>query len=190
MHNHTFLCMCAVVAIGCGGGSVSVSNSVSGTLGGKTFQAADAIVNTQVGSGFDFNGPAAYLQITDFAGVCDLEAKRQDPTSGQRIVLGLGVKDAAGKSSPPTAPATFTLVASASSVTNANVAEFYYQAGCFKQAAIYNGSASGTVTVTSVGAGGALEGTFDLTVSGSKVTGSFRAAPCAAANVNASGACI
>ncbi len=143
------------------------------------------------------NGAATYIQISDFANACALEAQNMGVTNGQRLVLALAVNDASGQAAPPTAPGSFTVVANSAGPAGSNVADLYYEGGCMKAQA--HGGRSGTGTLTRVSADGSLEGSFDivLTCDGfssctgldAHLTGTFRAAPCASLNVNRTPPC-
>lgn len=193
------------IAAACGGSvAAPVATAVNGSIydpqysSGRTFQAQDAIVNSQVAKGFAINGPAAYVEITDFAGACADEAKAAStaayyPATGQTLLLGLARNDAAGTASPPAAPGTFTVLQSAGAPSQL-VAVAYYMGGCQKYDA--QEGVSGVVNLARAGSDGTLEGTFDVTLSCSTcsghqthVTGSFHAAPCSALSINRNSMC-
>src|SRR5438093_41047 len=94
----------AALACACGGGAGGLQTAVTGSVYDpklasagqpqRPFLAQDAIVNSQTGKGFSFNGPAAYVQISDFAGACADEGKAAtsaayQPATGQTLVIGL-----------------------------------------------------------------------------------------------------
>ncbi|HWE23686.1 MAG TPA: hypothetical protein VG496_07070, partial [Myxococcales bacterium] len=87
----TLLLVCTVLATtiraaGCGGGN-SPGTSVTGNVNGRSFAAKDAIATHATGSGFTFGGPAAYIEITDYALACADETAGQQPATGQRLLL-------------------------------------------------------------------------------------------------------
>src|SRR5205085_5402991 len=149
------------------------------------------------GSGFTFAGPATYVEITDYAGACAEETAHVQPTTGQRLVLGLASYDSGGHATPPTAAGTFPVHPSGPGTAGSNIAQLYSDGGCQKAQA--HAGASGSVTLTAVSADGTLDGTFDvvLTCDGfstctgpdAHLTGSFHAASCAGLNVNSTPAC-
>ena len=193
-----FVLACTAAFAGCGGGdTAAVTNSVGGTINSRSFTAKDAVSTNATGSGFSFGGPAMYIEITDYANACSQEAAQQQPANGQRLVLAIAAYDASGHPAPPTASGTFTVQQSSAGGPNSKVAELYYDGGCHKAEA--HEGLSGSVTVTSVGADGTVEGHFDVTITcggfssctgpDAHLTGSFHATPCAGLNVNGTPAC-
>jgi hypothetical protein len=192
-----FAVLVATISVACGGGSSS-GTSVNGNVNGRAFAVQDAINTHATGSGFTFGGPATYIEITDYPSACADETAGKQPTLGQRLVLGIASYDASGRAAPPTQPGTFPVHQSGPGTANSNIAQLYYDGGCFKAQA--HDGLSGTVTLTAIAQDGTLDGTFDIvltcdgfsTCSGpdAHLTGSFHAAACAGLNVNATPACM
>jgi hypothetical protein len=190
---------CMSVFAGCAGSSspATTGTVVSGTIGGRGFDAKDAIATQATGSGFTFGGPAMYVELTDYASACADETAHVQPASGQRLVLALASHGSGGQAAPPTGLGTFIVHQGGPGSAGSNIAQLYYDGGCQKAQA--HAGASGTVVLTSLPADGSLEGTFDVvltcdgfsTCSGpdAHLTGSFHAASCAGLNVNATPAC-
>ena len=149
----SLVCACACLAAACGspsGGSAGAggSGSVSGTLLGKTFAAADAASYS--------GGGGVTVVLSDAPGVCsEVETN--------------GVK-------PGSSALVFTLPAAASGTTYAAVevqfAEF--DGTCNSPA---GESGSGSVTITPATAS-SLSGTFSFTLNADSITGSFVAPTC------------
>jgi hypothetical protein len=196
LHRPIVAALASAAVFACGGGSSS-QTSVAGTVNGRSFGAKDAITKQATGAGFSFGGPASYVEITDYAGACAEETASLQPTTGQRLVLGLASYNAAGTAAPPTQPGTFTVHQSGPGAASSSIAQLYYDGGCQKTQA--HAGLSGTVTLTAVGTDGTLDGTFDVvltcdgfsTCSGpaANLTGAFHAPACAGLNVNATPAC-
>ena len=184
-------------SIHCGGGETALSNTVNGSINGRAFAALDAIATQATGSGFSFGGPATYVQITDYANACVKETSHVQPTSGQRLVLGLASYDASGKAAPPTQPGTFPVNQNAPGAAGSNTAELYYDGGCLKADA--HAGLSGSVVVTAIGTDGSIQGTFNITLtcdgfsncSGPDATlnGSFHATACSGLSINSTPSC-
>ncbi len=197
------ICVCPVLAA-CGGtsaqpASASVSGQIDTRPGLRSFSAQDAVVHQQRASGFAFNGPGAFVEITDYAGACKVESGGvASPGDGQRLLLALAQNDASGNASPPAAPGTFTLLPGSAGSANQLVADAYYEDGCRK--ADQHFGVSGSVTLTAVGSDGSLTGSFDLVIAqpagvqgatpgGVHLTGQFHALSCASLDVNRSLSC-
>ncbi len=203
MQTTSFRAACAALAlclsIRCGSGSPAstTTTTVQGQVNGRAFVAQDAISTQDRGHGFDFAGPAAFVQISDFAGACALEAQDRGVVDGQRLVLALVVNDASGAASPPSSPGVFQVVQRAGTGAG-RVAEIYYEGGCQKAQA--HKGLSGNVALTRVNSDGSLEGTFDivLTCDGfsnctgpdTHLIGSFHSTPCADLDVNRTPPCL
>jgi len=174
-------------------GQTSVgANHVVALDGPVPFVAEDAMATQMVGSGFNFNGAATFVVITEASGSCDSWARNCCPR-GQEIAIGLAAVDGSGKASPPTAPGTFVIGSAAMRPPpNSNAAEVYYTT-CGPGSSF--ASASGTVTVTGFASDGlSPSGTFDATLtcesapcppsSNHRFTGSFKSAACSSLDVN------
>lgn len=168
---------------------------VVGTVEGRAFEAKDAIAaDIPRTNGFGFDGPATFIQISDFASACGLSTQGQGPSNSRILVLGFGSIDSAGRSSVP-GPGTFTVRSNAQPLPNSSLAaQAYYGSGCGKDHA-YSGI-SGTVTVTTTAAG-VVVGSFDVVLScfvgcsgpDEHLTGTFTTAGCAALNINTTPVC-
>jgi hypothetical protein len=189
-----------VTCIGaCDSNSGLATNQVQGTVNGRAFSAKDAI-SAQIGqtNGFSFDGPAAFIQISDFAGACPLSAQDKGPVDSRIFLLAVAVNDSSSKSAPPNSPSTFVVHdASTDLPPSANVAQVYYGSGCEKDVS-FEGT-SGTVTLTEVNSDGSLDGTFDAIIScagfsscsgpDAHLTGSFHSIACTELNVNVTPTC-
>jgi len=196
----------AVACSACGGGEgggqpasggPAMGNAVSGTFnGGYTLTAKDAVFNVgDWSNGFSFHGPSTAVVISDYASLCGFQSLNQAPANSQMLALVMGAIDAAGNSSAVAAPGDYLVPTSSNDYLTPNTlrAAAWWEFGgasCFR--ATTDGAATGTghVVVTSVTAT-RIAGTFDVvfTTSGSRVTGSFDAAPCAGVNLNRSPTC-
>jgi hypothetical protein len=159
------------------------TNSVTGTIGGSAYAAMDGISVVATASGFDFNGMATYVKISDFAGACTKETGSLGVKYGRLFLIGLGVVGADGKSAAATAKGDYTVVSGAPAAST-NAAEVFYEADgadCLK--ASMHQATSGKVTVTRTG--DPIEGTFDLTFDNNEhITGTFSTPACAGLDPN------
>ena len=190
--------MCLVALVACGGDHATTDastqqhdakpvdanpgNVVTGTLGGSSFNALDAVSNAVMADGVDFDGMSTMIEMTTFANECSLQTSSTGTPNGHLLVLDLATTDAAGHSAPITAAGAYT-VFSGSPAPSSKLAEVYYEvdgADCLKASSEF--ATSGTVTVTAVTA--PISGTFDLTFADGHVTGSFIAPSCAALDPN------
>lgn len=191
--------MCLVALAACGGDhatsdastqphdakpidSHTAGNVVTGTLGGSSFDALDAVGNAVMANGFDFDGMSTMIVMTTFASECSLQMTSTGTPNGRLLAFDLATTDAAGHSAQIAAAGAYT-VFSGSPAPSSKLAEAYYEvdgANCLKASAEF--ATSGTVTVTAVTA--PMSGTFDLTFPDGHVTGSFTAASCAALDPN------
>jgi hypothetical protein len=163
-----------------------VQTVVNGTLGGNSFGALDAIVNTASASGFDFDGMSTDVEITTYANSCDVQMTRTGLPNQRLLFFVLATTNSAGSSSPITAAGTYT-VFSGTPPASSQLVEAYYEiddASCHKSTSEF--ATSGTVTVTSTSP---PEATFDLTFSDGHITGSYRATQCNALDPNSSPTC-
>lgn len=200
MHKTLFV-IASAVACGGGGGTPGVDspsssppNSVTGEVQGRAFAAKDAIEKSvSQTNGFSFDGPASFVEITDYAGACGLAGQGLAPTDSRILVLATAINDASGKATTPTGPGMFNVYPATMPLPRAaNVAQVYYGTGCNKSIA-YEGT-SGTITITAVKPDGSLDGSFDVTIScagysscagpDAHLTGTFSSASCAALNPN------
>jgi hypothetical protein len=160
---------------------------VTGTAGGSTFVAEDAVFTITDVAGFEFNGQSTDLMIAAFTGVCSKEQANAGVKGGRSITIGLAVNDATGSASAVTSPGTH-MIASGSGATaaGARVAQLFYERmGDDCARAESHEASSGQVLVRSVGAS-ALKGSFDVILSDTNehVTGSFVAATCSSYDPN------
>jgi hypothetical protein len=169
------------------GANPDAATQVTGTAGGSTFVAADAIFTIADVAGFEFHGQSTDVQISTFTGACSKEQASAGVKGGRSIAIGLAVNDASGNASAVATPGTH-LIASGAGATaaGARVAQLFYQRmgdNCLK--AESHEAASGQVVVTSVDTA-ALAGTFDVVLSDTNehVTGSFVAASCSSYDPN------
>ncbi|MEP6862891.1 MAG: hypothetical protein ABJE66_19850 [Deltaproteobacteria bacterium] len=157
-------------------------NVVTGTLGGNSFGALDAVANAVTANGFDFDMMSTMVEMTTFANECSLQMTSTGTPNGHLLIFDLASTDSAGHSAPISAPGTYT-VFSGSAAASSKLSEVYYEvdgANCLKASTEF--ATSGTVTVTSATA--PLAGTFDVTFPDGHITGSFSAANCAALDPN------
>jgi hypothetical protein len=175
-----------VVCCACGSGG-SGSAAVTGTIGGESMSAQDAVSNTLT-SGSTSQG---MLLITNASNTCTKLSANQQPKNSKAIAIGIAQQAGSGGFSAPAAPGTY-LVMKANEVNGiaGNLALATYvatDANCNQTTLI--GASGGTVTLTRVDSGG-YSGTFDITFSdASHVTGSFAANSCAALALNLGGSC-
>jgi hypothetical protein len=159
---------------------------VNGTLGGNSFGALDAIVNTAAASGFDFDAMSTDVEITTYANACGVEMTQTGLPNQRLLFLVLATTNSAGSSSPISAAGTFT-VFNGTPPASSKLVEAYYEVddgSCHKSTSEF--ATSGTVTVTSTNP---LEATFDLTFDDGHITGSYRATQCNALDPNSSPTC-
>jgi hypothetical protein len=159
---------------------------VNGTLGGNSFGALDAIVNTAVASGFDFDAQSTDIEITTYANACTAEMTHTGVPNERLLLFLMATTNASGSSSPITATGVYT-VFTGMPPASSKLVEAYYEvddSSCQKSTMELAGS--GTVTVTSISP---LEATFDVTFSDGHITGSYRAAQCNALDPNSSLTC-
>jgi len=180
-------------------GAGSNANQVNGQINGQSFNAKDAIWKQfSSTNGFSFDGPAAFVEMTDYTGSCALAAQGMAPTTSLILDLGVGVNDASAMTTAPTSPGTFTVFDDSNPLpASMNVGQVYLGSGCSKDIA-YSGT-SGTITITSVHQDGSYAGTFDIMVSCSSfsscagpdahLTGTFSSASCVSLDVNTIPAC-
>ncbi len=155
----------------------SASTSATGTVGGASLNAQDAVfANLQTPS-----TSGTVLAVTSFTGACDDVTNSRLPKSS--AVLSIQMVSNGGT---VTAPGTF-------SFPNATGANFLgasfaaYDATC---TATRTDATSGSVSVTAVSAS-QMTGTFELTFGNDHLSGSFNASYCATLGQgNGSPACI
>jgi hypothetical protein len=163
-----------------------VQTVVNGTLGGNSFGALDAIVNTASASGFDFDAMSTDVEITTYTNACSVQMTRAGVANADLLFLVLASTNAAGSSSPVSATGVYT-VFMGTPAASSKLVEVYYEvddSSCHKSTSEF--ATSGTVTVTSTSP---LAATFDLTFSDGHITGSYRAAQCNALDPNSSPTC-
>lgn len=186
----------SIVVLGCSstgatpsdsGANADAATQVTGTAGGSTFVAEDAVFTIADASGFDINGPSTDLMITAFADVCSKEQANAGVKGGRSIIIALAVNDASGNASAVASPGTHVIASgSGAKAAGARVAQLFYERvgdDCLK--AESHEASSGQVLVTSVDTS-ALKGSFDVILSDTNehVTGSFVAASCSSFDPN------
>jgi hypothetical protein len=186
----------AMVVLGCSSQGATPSDSgansdaatqITGTAGGSTFVAEDAVFTIADATGFEFNGQSTDLMIASFTGACSKEQANAGVKGGRSIVIGLAVNDASGNASAVASPGTHMIASgSGAMAAGARVAQLFYQRvgdDCLR--AESHEASSGQVQITSVNTS-ALEGTFDVVLSDTNehVTGSFVAASCSSFDPN------
>jgi hypothetical protein len=162
--------------------TAGAQNVVTGTLGGNSFGALDAVENTVTASGFDFDAMSTCLEMTTFANDCALQGSSTGTPNGHVLVFELAATDAGAHSSPVSAAGAYT-VFTGTPAASSKLVEAYYEvddAQCLKSTSEL--ATSGTVTVTS--ATSPIAGTFDITFPDGHITGSFHAPACAALDPN------
>ncbi|MGE5100341.1 MAG: hypothetical protein ACM3SX_10185, partial [Deltaproteobacteria bacterium] len=96
----SIVALATATACGAGTSGSTAPTQVTGTIyeaqsgTARSFVAQDAIVDTELAKGFVLNGPAAYVEITDFGSACADEANATNtaayyPPNGQTLLLGL-----------------------------------------------------------------------------------------------------
>jgi hypothetical protein len=185
-----------LVVLGCSSSSATPADSeanpdaatqVTGTAGGSTFVAEDAIFTIADLSGFEFHGQSTALLITTFPGACAKEQASAGVKGGRSIIIGLAMNDASGNASAVATHGTHVIASgSGATAAGARVAQLFYQRvgdDCLRTES--HQAASGQVAVTSVDTS-ALAGTFDVVLSDTNehVTGSFVAASCSSFDPN------
>jgi hypothetical protein len=186
----------SLVVLGCSSSSATPSDAgahpdaatqVTGTAGGSTFVAADAVFTIADVAGFEFHGQSTALLIATFTGICAKEQAGAGVKGGRSIIIGLAVNDAGGNASAVASPGTHAIASgAAATAAGARVAQLFYQrAGDDCLRAESHEAASGQVVVTSVDTS-AVEGTFDVVLADTneRVTGSFAAASCSSFDPN------
>ena len=168
-----------------------ITQTVTGTISGKSFDAKDAVFNLgEWSNGFgQFYGITTAVQISDFASQCTYDTSTQQPPNTQTLTLVLTENFASGGSSPAGVTGDYPIQASDAdgSTPGARRADAWYEVGgsgasgtfaCFRASSESAAPSGGKVTVTSVSADH-IEGTFDITLSrGDHLTGSFSAPRC------------
>jgi hypothetical protein len=160
------------------------ATSVTGSIGGSSYTAMDAISVVAMAKGFDFDMTSTAIQISDFADACAKQGANQGVPNGRLLFFGLALIDAGGHSTPATGTGDYTVVTVAPT-TAGPAAEVFYEAdgpNCLKSTGVQ--ATSGKVTVTKTG--DPIEGTFDLTFydTGEHITGTFSAPGCPALDPN------
>jgi hypothetical protein len=157
-------------------------NVVTGTLGGNSFGALDAVGNSVSANGFDFDMMSTMVVMTTFANECSLQMTSTGTPNGHLLIFDLASTDNAGHSAPISAAGAYT-VFTGTVAASSKLAEVYYEvdgADCLKTS--QERATSGTVMVTSATA--PLTGTFDVTFPDGHITGSLTAANCTALDPN------
>src|SRR5262245_3815754 len=178
----TMIAVLAAMGTACGSSSSS-RNNINGTIRGQRFAVADVVSTTgqvRVTGGGTLNLGVAVM--TTAGGYCGTIGAAKENRNSQYFNIFLGVTDANGAPTPPSAPGTFT-VTTQQFTANANVALANFvalDANCQELAAQTAISQSGTVNLTGV-SNEAYSGTFDMMLdSNDHITGSFSAASCPA----------
>ena len=162
-------------------GHTGGGNVVTGTLGGNSFGALDAVANAVSANGFDFDMMSTMVEMTTFANDCSLQMTSTGTPNGHLLIFDLATTDSAGHSAPISAPGTYN-VFSGTAAASSKLAEVYYEvdgADCRRTTGEF--ATAGTVTITSATP---PAGTFDVTFSDGHITGSFAAASCTALDPN------
>jgi hypothetical protein len=188
----------ALILAGCSSSAPAalLDAGIVGVVDGRPFAIADSIWTTQVGDGFDFNGPATYLDLGGYKSVCQQWQAGTGVANGQDLILGIAAIDQSGNATAPSQPGDYVVVA-AHPAPSSNSAEAYYQGGCYK-ADLYAG-VFGSVHIASI-SNIQIAGSFDIVMScqgfascasdgGVHLVGTFNASSCAALDVNRSLTC-
>jgi hypothetical protein len=173
------------MAVACGGGSAAPvgSATVTGTLNGHAFQAADAIA-ANVNQGTTPN--AGLIAIASSGGLCaDVNANKEPKSTQYLFLAATDVDLATMQRSTPTAPGVYTVYFGSGTLPSKQASAFYYQtdANCLDVMGSAETAVSGTITLSSVN-NGSYSGSFDLIMNGlasppaDHVTGSFNAPNC------------
>lgn len=173
-----FIVLAACAACGGGGGNQTFatgSASISGTIGGQTMTAKDAISVVLQNTGI--------IVISNADSHCAKINARQTPRNLQAIVIGIGTQTSPNSITPPAGPGVFPVYSTTDSQTvtgPAAVVLFQSNNATCQPTASYESVTGGNVTLTRVDANG-YAGTFDITFSASAghITGSFTSAQCA-----------
>jgi hypothetical protein len=159
---------------------------IGGTPSGSPFVAGDVIFTVAQASGLEFNGPSTDVLITDFSAACAKQQAGAGVAGGRALFIGLADVDGSGVAASVAAPGTYTVVSGTPSPSShaAQLYYLHYGSNCLPSEQLQ--AASGTVTLTAVGAT-AVAGSLDVLLSsgGDHVTGSFSASSCTAFNPNA-----
>jgi hypothetical protein len=167
-----------IAAAACGGSGTSVT----GTVGGQSFDAQDAVFIT--GSSASTTG--TIVGMTTFGALCNAVTTNQIPKSSR--VLSFQLAEANGTTAGPvTGPGTFDFLGSSSGATKVFAANWEsFDATCTPTSTSATG---GSVTVTAVTATH-IAATFDVTFGTDHITGSFDASACAAPSSSGSPTCL
>jgi hypothetical protein len=175
----------ALVAIcaACGGGNGSSggngSATVSGTIGGQSMTAQDAI-SAVLGAGTPQS--LAFIFITNSANQCSRITAHQAVRNGQALGLEIGTQSGTTITAPGPGTYPISTVAGTGGVSGPLAVAAYVatDATCTPTTTVPLEGASGNVVLTSVSDSGYV-GTFDVTFSNNEhVTGSFNTATCTA----------
>ena len=150
------------------GGSVASADHVDGSVEGRAFHAVDATSALGTFTGADGGArQEAVIVVTDQGGACEFVSSPTKKPSVTYLVLTIAAEVDA------VSPGTYAI--DEPDVSMDVVAQ---DQNCVKT--LMSDAATGTITLSSVGASGA-SGSFDVTLDGGEhLTGSFEAAGCAA----------
>src|SRR3954452_8708343 len=90
-------------------GHASSGNVVTGTLGGNSFGALDAVANSVAANGFDFDRMSTMFVMTTFANECSLQMTSTGTPNGHLLIFDLASTDSAGHSAPISATGAYTV---------------------------------------------------------------------------------
>ena len=152
----------AVVGVACSSsssGPEAPGNDVRGTMAGRSLDAKDSLSYT--------DGTSTFIAIGDYPAMCTFVTARKSLSNVLVLDIGMSALKAG----------TFKL--GGDTAVSAQYA--FYDLSCNSPSG--ESASTGSVTITRADANGAA-GTFDVTMNGDHVTGSFNAPTCAALNAN------
>src|SRR5215472_6457143 len=151
--------------------------TVSGTIGGNSLKAGDAVsaIGNASVNGATLTG--AVVVLSNSAGLCSSAAAGKEPKSSQFMTFVMGEMFYALTTGYTPPAVSYTIWPGTGAPTTNWAFAKYAQTDANCNQVQFTVATSGTVTVTSM-SNGDVSGNFDITFGGDRVTGSFSAKNC------------
>jgi hypothetical protein len=170
------------------GSSLTGMATITGTVNGQAFAAADANSATVMVTipGISGSSNAGLVTILSASGICQDANANLEPRNTQYLFLAFTDLDLATmQTSPPTAPGVYSIFSGTQLPKMALAVYAQSDANCRTVPGSTENATAGTITLTAASAG-SYSGTFDLTMTGTgtapadHITGQFNAPFCPA----------
>ncbi len=181
------LLMTAVAS--CGGSNSSHGDAgaaITGNAGGRPLALVDAIFNTLVAKGLEFNGVSTTLLFPTYANACAQFTAGNAVASSGFLFVGLADVAADGTAAPITTSGSYVIFSGSVPASSRSAQAFveYLDSSCMRSSTVP--ATSGTITITRVG-DKLIEGSVELTFgAGEDFSGTFSSSLCDGFSPNSS----